>query len=543
MKGRILFALPALALALACQNPEQPSSVRHVPVGPSKIISDGSHVGGNPDFFFLPPLVPLPFGNATFRANFELGKFNNALGPALQIKICDLGTALPTEFSTCGADVMTFDFRSGLHVVNIPLRERGWWSLMGLPADGFYYALWDTRQPGLPALDNTKYYRIRVFLGTDQLGYADVDPMPNLREWRYSQTGTLIQLVNGWLLPIPFRVEKNGSPCATNAACIQQTVDNTGGLVQVPGGAGPLAGAEFPPDWLPKGPGLPDHVLVTISRVNTGQNEDGTQTIPCHRNLPLQQFYSCFKFTTYPKLGLNSTAFPGHQFQAPVRTAVCYRRFNTEDPRSEWVQLWASDDGANFRSLPEATDEGILSPNSQNCYNPPNGYGNNSTGFRGLASAGWRKLKGGLGQIFGVQTAYAVDLGIGGTILDFSNISPALTARIDNWGSFGEGLSQTAIVKITGITHHHSYELGINDLPVTFTVDAASGNFGRDEGGPITQVVVPTSSLGDGGDGFASVDWTATDTPGPHTMTANGPAFGGPITFKITVPSPPPPIP
>ena len=111
--------------------------------------------------------------------------------------------------------------------------------------------------------------------------------------------------------------------------------------------AGALAGALFPQGWLPTGAGLPDHVLVTISRVNTGQNEDGTQTIPCHRNLPLQQFYSCFKFTTYPKLGPNG--FQGHQFQLPVRTAVCYVRIYSEDPRSEWVQLWASDDGANFR--------------------------------------------------------------------------------------------------------------------------------------------------------------------------------------------------
>ena len=309
MKGRRLLALSALALVFGCEDHSPPTGPTgpSAPVTPSAIISDGAHVGGNPDFFFLPPLVPLPFGDATFRSNFELGKFNNALAPSLKIEICvltpELGNALPKPETQCdGAALKTFDFGS-VKVVNLPLRDRGWWSLFGLPPDGFYYVLWDTRQSNLVV---SKYYRIRVFLGTDQLGYADVDPMPNLREWRYSQTGTLIQLVNGWLLPIPFRVEKNGSPCRNNSLCTEQIVTNAGGLVTVPGNAGALAGALFPPGWLPTGAGLPDRVLVTISRVNTGQNEDGTQTIPCHRNLPLQQFYSCFKFTTYPKLGPNS---------------------------------------------------------------------------------------------------------------------------------------------------------------------------------------------------------------------------------------------
>ena len=55
-------------------------------------------------------------------------------------------------------------------------------------------------------------------------------------------------------------------------------------------------------------------------------------------------------------------------------------------------------------------------------------------------------MKGGLDQVFGVQTAYAVDLGLGGTILDFSNISPALTARIEDSGLFGEeGSTRTAL--------------------------------------------------------------------------------------------------
>jgi len=52
---------------------------------PSKMISDGAH-GGNPDFFFLPPMVPNPVNNP----NFEQGKFNATLGPSLTVEICEL---------------------------------------------------------------------------------------------------------------------------------------------------------------------------------------------------------------------------------------------------------------------------------------------------------------------------------------------------------------------------------------------------------------------------------------------------------------------
>ncbi|MEA2761302.1 MAG: hypothetical protein QOD47_586 [Gemmatimonadaceae bacterium] len=552
MKARLIAPL-VLALAIACENPQQPSGTRvQLHPGSSKIISDGAHVGGNPDFFFLPPLVPLPFGNATFAANFELGKFNNALGPSLKIEICQLvpetGNALPTVDTQCaGAPLKTFDFGS-VKVVNLPLRESGWWSFLGLPADGFYYVLWDTRQSNL---DVTKFYRIKIFLNgfADPLGYGDVDPMSSLREWKYSETGQAIQLVNGVWLPIPFRIEKNGSPCRNTALCTQATITNhTVGhvdqFVRVPGGAGPLAGALFPDGWLPAAG--PQSVLVTIARVNTGTtNEDGTQATPCHRNLPLQQFDDCFNFSTYPKLKPISVAFPGHQFEKKVTTAVCYDRFFSEDPRSEYVQLWASDDGANFRALPDVSDGLILTPpGGRDCYNPPpEVIGDNSKGFRGLASSGLRKIRTGLGEFFGVKTAYAVDVGLGGTILDFSNVSPAMTARIDNWGLFGEGLSWTAYAKITGVTHHDGISDGINGLPVTFTIAPTSGNFGFDESeNPIYQRVVYTSpDCGEGCEnGIASVDVNVTGTAGPHTFTASGPALGGPITFTVTVP---PPIP
>src|SRR5438105_12322024 len=109
MKFRLL-ALAALILAMACEGTRQPTAIS-APTDPSKVIRDGAH-GGNKDFFFLPPLVPLPVNNP----DFELGKFNNALRSSLKLEICELKSenlnaqGLPTDATGCiaGAPIKTF---------------------------------------------------------------------------------------------------------------------------------------------------------------------------------------------------------------------------------------------------------------------------------------------------------------------------------------------------------------------------------------------------------------------------------------------------
>src|SRR5689334_19696260 len=87
MKERF-FALAALLFVVACKDNNPPTRISGPP-DPSKIISDGAH-GGNKDFFFLPPMVPLPVGNP----DFELGQFNNTLKPSLRVDICELKAEL-----------------------------------------------------------------------------------------------------------------------------------------------------------------------------------------------------------------------------------------------------------------------------------------------------------------------------------------------------------------------------------------------------------------------------------------------------------------
>lgn len=558
MKGRNLLALPALAVALSCGRDQQPTGPR-VPTGPSEVIRDGAH-GGDPDFFFLPPLVPSPIGNP----NFELGEFNNTLGPSLRIEICELrpehlnSKSLPTDATRCvkGNPLKTFPAGS-VSLVNRPQDEFGWWTLFDLPPDGFYYVLWNTRQS---SLNINKFYRIKVLInGSDvPLGIADVDPMSSLREWRHTRTGEVVQMIDDELLPIPFRVEQ-GALCEGGDLCTSVTVtnDNPDGdetIIQVAGDDGvPLAGILLPDGWLPEGG--PQSVVFTITRVNTGVNNvvAGTQQFPCHGNLPLQQFDACFNYSTIPELQpIDAT---GRQFATEVIAAVCFVLHHTEDPREPWVQLWSSEPGVvNDQPKPlRSVDPGAIltDEDGEDCETQtetePITY-NGSNPLARLASAGWQKLKGGAGRLFGVKTAYAVDLGIGGIIVDISNIGPALTAEIQSVGTsqaaIGDGFDRVSTVRILGTQVHDGSPLttGINDMPVTFSVVGSGGTLALSPGVvPLaTSVTTNTSSIASASEpsipGFARVFWKLPAAPGTYSITATGQATGGPITFSTTVP-------
>jgi hypothetical protein len=136
-------------------------------------------------------------------------------------------------------------------------------------------------------------------------------------------------------------------------------------------------------------------------------------------------------------------------------------------------------------------------------------------------------LKEGLDRTFGIKTAYAVDLGLGGIVKGFSNISPVLSATIEATTSteltLQGGATTIATVRILGSHHHADHaSSGIAGLPVTFIAS----------GGALSAATVTTNA-----DGSASVDWTmpAGAGPGPYTLTADGPALGGPVTFTATV--------
>jgi hypothetical protein len=581
MKVGLPALLCATAFVIACDGSREPTapSARG---NTSNVISDGAHGGANKDFFFLPPLMASPASDP----NFDAGKFNAALRPSLQVQVCELGTnnlsaqGRPTDATSCTAATPIANFAPGsVQLVANPRSQIGWWTLFNLPADGFYYVLWDTHATS--RLDASKYYRIKVSISgvPDLLGYADVDPIQNLTQWKNALTGEVIQMVNGTVLPIPFRIENGGGSvlCGTAALCNSGTVTNnssTPQIIQVQGNNGPIAGVKIPDGkWLPDGG--PQSVIFVIKQVNTGVNDQasGTQANPCH-SAPIQQFNGCFNFTTIPAL----TSIPGtnDKFLKDITVAVCFVLADKTplDPREPWVQLWSSDIPQKEapRPLASAYSGDILSVHSEeNCgtnYDPV--ITSNETGVSGLAEAGWRALSGGLGKFFGVKTAYAVDLGLGGLTKGTSNIGPGLTAKIIahtatslNLTTVEAATPQTVTARLVGTQVHNGQPLGdvtltgnthgIPGLPVTFTVAAGNGTlspFGA-EGAPSLQITTTSSPLLDTSlsGGFATVSWnfpidpaTGRAVPGTYTLQANGPATGGPVIYTAVVAGSPPTV-
>jgi len=475
------------------------------------MISDGAH-GGNPDFFFLPPLVSNPNNDP----NYDLGKANNALEASLAVEICELKAPPVNGPTDCvdGSPLKRFEPGTGA------VRQQG------SGDDGFYMAQWKTQES---PLDLAKFYRIKVFIegSHDTLGIADLDPVASQKELKNAHTGEVIPLLDDGTLPIKFRVE-TGALCHVGVAlCNSVTVTNNSPtgfqIVTVDGGAGAIAGAKFPNGWLPAGG--PQSVVVTIASVNTGESNPatGAETTPCHAGLALEQFPGCFNFTTTPALARNDS---GDEFATSVIVAVCYVLQGSGDPREKFAEMYSSGPEEQPHALPDAPDVGILGPAARNCTTNVIGS-NNSKGVTGLASAAWRKVKGGLGQFFGVQTAYGVDLGLGGFSKGFSNVGPALSATIESYSSteltLAPGATTTSTVRITGSSHHSDHALsGIGGVAVTFTASS----------GALSAGTVTTAS-----DGTASVNWTmpAGTGTGPYTLTADGPALGGPVIFTATV--------
>ncbi|HEV8356375.1 MAG TPA: hypothetical protein VGQ17_06345, partial [Gemmatimonadales bacterium] len=95
MRSRLLTGAVICALA-ACQGGETTRPSAEAP-GPSFRISDGAHrqsfndPNGNPDFFFLPTMVPNPINDT----DFDPDDFNPKLLPT--VEICNLPGTLESE--------------------------------------------------------------------------------------------------------------------------------------------------------------------------------------------------------------------------------------------------------------------------------------------------------------------------------------------------------------------------------------------------------------------------------------------------------------
>ena len=174
MKATLVLA-PVLALAVSCRSGEGGAAVATKTVAR---ISDGAH-GGNPHFFFLPPMVHAPSPTGTFDATLEP-----------EVRIC----ALDASGRLCSRELQVFDVGSG----------GGAGSVRVDPAGELYIVNWHTGE--LSA--EVGMMRIQVFVGVQLLGYADVQLVDSGRALKIVDSDELIGLVDGRTLPIKFRIEE-----------------------------------------------------------------------------------------------------------------------------------------------------------------------------------------------------------------------------------------------------------------------------------------------------------------------------------------------
>ncbi|NUR35101.1 MAG: hypothetical protein HOQ30_13920 [Gemmatimonadaceae bacterium] len=213
MRRRVLLYLTLIALS-AC-NGDKVTAPTDAATDPSKVIVDGNHCVisgttctiGNPDFFFLPPMVQDPSSSP----NWDTGAFNPDLEPV--VKICASRALTVDQIPTAACDADP----DRIAVVD--------------PSAEQYKLNWQVPTSA------TIYYRLAVTVGTTTLGYADLETGSNTGQLKKVGTNEVIQLLDGRTLPIKFRIERYAlcevpgvGPCATKAI----DVFGAGGKVSLP---------------------------------------------------------------------------------------------------------------------------------------------------------------------------------------------------------------------------------------------------------------------------------------------------------------------
>jgi probable HAF family extracellular repeat protein len=175
------ISIPVLLIALAACQDESALRITG-PQGARATISDATS-GGNPHFYFLPPMLP--------SAAYE-GTFDPTVAPT--VSIC------AWNGSACSGDpVATFTTTSGAgsEVVRVDSVEEQ------------YVVNWHTKRF---ALADGGTYRIRVLAGAHVLGHADVRLYRSRKDVKNLDTGAYVPLGEGGTLPIKFRIEEGAVP-------------------------------------------------------------------------------------------------------------------------------------------------------------------------------------------------------------------------------------------------------------------------------------------------------------------------------------------
>jgi hypothetical protein len=419
MKRGALLAI-TVAVLVGCQ--DQQSLAPRAPRDPgiSPAISDGSRPGGNPDFFFLPPILPTPRFDDP---NFDRGAFNPNLAPA--VDICELTATLP---ATCVAGPPVAHFGS----VDVDVRL------------DWYHVNWDTDDS---QLDVNKTYRIRVLVGSTLLGFADVDPVRTILGLRNVQTNEYIGLVNGRTLPIRFRIENNAL-CPDATQCTSQTITATEtSNVALTEGPNAGSGVTVPPQEGGTFPGGVQQVTVTVEPCAEGEGDVPTD---------LLKVGPCFHIVTDPVLSGPLTT------SATVSLCFDLSAVDLSHEQKDLLQIHRVDDAGHVEALENVSDH---------C---PTVVGSGPANpLLHLAWAGWKAIK----DAVMPTELWATHKGLGGLALSFSRFQFQLPAKFAIYE--GDGQTKrvgTAVPIAPAVRVTDENGDPVHGATVGFTVTAGDGS-------------------------------------------------------------------
>lgn len=438
---------------------------------PGFLISDGAHSGGNPDFFFLPPMVPDPTGSP----NWNAGTFNGALKPT--IKICSLAVTTEAAVATApcaGSYSVTY---------NLPKASAG---------SEDYHQNWTV------PVSSTTFYRISVLVGTKLLGSADIETGDNGGALKNVNTGQFVPLVDGRTLPIKFRIEQYAL-CSTPGVgpCGSGTVDlGTGGTVQIalPGGS------------------VPSGVTIPAQPSNTTSPTITVQACPDlnDRATDLPTFGSCVRVTADPALPPEGLLNAASVFICDVGNSILGRvNSEAQEQRITLHRLDIDQNGQRVAALPHAPGCPLV-------------VSSNTPSLRDLFATLRRgKVRDAAGQALAMlapRPLYAatrrVDLGGGGFSLEFSDFQFALPAK------FGVDASSDGQSAAPGSTLPIDPTVRVTDLGGE-PVRGARVSFATTDGS------VSSASVVTGNDGVAKTQWTIAPIGKLNTLRASGRGIGG----------------
>src|SRR3989441_1739689 len=260
-RSRLLMCAAAL-VAAACQDRQSSTAA------PSFLIQDAAHNGGNPHFYWLPPMTKQP--------SFT-GAFDGTL--SLVVEISELGGV--TGCATHVVATFTTTTGPGSETVRVD------------PAGQLYIVNWHTKAFNL---NTACTYRIRFLVAGLELGIADVDVVATGAQLKRVDTGEFVPLLDDGTLSIKARVEFGAvtfavtgdvTACRPGRDCGEAVVTPVAGQdVTV------LTTAQTAGLFIPAG-ALAEQVVVLI------ESRTDRPCIPLSR-MGLPQFDDCYRYEVTP---------------------------------------------------------------------------------------------------------------------------------------------------------------------------------------------------------------------------------------------------